>query len=463
MTVYFVQGSLTLASLAKLFFLKDEIGLSEVQYATLTALAMLPVTIKPLYGMVSDFLPLFGRRRKYYVLIGSAINAAAWVWLGTGVGSYWEAFAALTLTILGLGIVDVIADGMVIERSNKENVGRLQTLCWLSLSIGALSGTLLGGWLMDVLEIRTIFLLTALLPALTFVQGIGLHDPKVERAPHQGETWRSLCILGGVAIVNIVLGVGLFCLFRWAFPAMAVPEALANGVMIAFALGNFATVFIIDRYVHPFPKWIFFGAVLFLFLWRAMPNIGAAFQYYLINDLGWDQGFLKWFLTFENIGNIAGAVAFWFLVDKWKLRTAFFWTILVGSLVGLVNLVYVYKPAPLMEPGLFGAPWILPFALVVEFVVGFLYYVGFLPLFKLAARIIPQSVEATLFALVASFMNVGLMVAVHGGGLLTQAFGVGVEGDYGNLDKLIMTATLLPLVLLLLLWLVPEEGETAVS
>lgn len=63
LVVYFVQGALGLARLATTFFLKDELHLAPAEVAALTGLFTLPWVLKPIYGFLSDGLPVFGYRR----------------------------------------------------------------------------------------------------------------------------------------------------------------------------------------------------------------------------------------------------------------------------------------------------------------------------------------------------------------------------------------------------------------
>lgn len=63
MAVYFVQGALGLARLATTFFFKDELHLAPAEVAALSGLFTLPWVFKPLYGFLSDGLPIFGYRR----------------------------------------------------------------------------------------------------------------------------------------------------------------------------------------------------------------------------------------------------------------------------------------------------------------------------------------------------------------------------------------------------------------
>merc|ERR1711871_12098 len=67
--VYFVQGAIGLAGLARSFFLKDQLGLDPASSAAILGAATLPWTFKPLYGFLSDSVPLFGYRKRSYLIL----------------------------------------------------------------------------------------------------------------------------------------------------------------------------------------------------------------------------------------------------------------------------------------------------------------------------------------------------------------------------------------------------------
>ncbi|MFZ4678372.1 MAG: folate/biopterin family MFS transporter, partial [Nodosilinea sp.] len=98
--VYFVQGILSLARLAVSFFLKDDLGLTPAAVAAFTGIATLPWTIKPLFGLLSDGLPIFGYRRRPYLILSGLLGAGAWLAMATVVQSSWGAIAAITLSSL---------------------------------------------------------------------------------------------------------------------------------------------------------------------------------------------------------------------------------------------------------------------------------------------------------------------------------------------------------------------------
>ena len=76
--VYFAQGFRALSGLATQFFLKDSLGLEPAAIQSLLATAALPWSVKPLYGLVSDAVPIRGQHRKPYLVLAAAVGLAAW-------------------------------------------------------------------------------------------------------------------------------------------------------------------------------------------------------------------------------------------------------------------------------------------------------------------------------------------------------------------------------------------------
>jgi BT1 family len=95
-TIYFVEGALGLARLAQTYLLKDELSLGPAELAALTGIFALPWTIKPLYGFLSDGFPLFGYRRKSYLIAAGLLGATSYgvlsmsgFWQGLDTGKFF--------------------------------------------------------------------------------------------------------------------------------------------------------------------------------------------------------------------------------------------------------------------------------------------------------------------------------------------------------------------------------------
>ena len=146
LTVYFVQGIIGLSRLAVSFFLKDELGLGPAEVSALFGIVAIPWIIKPVFGFMSDGLPIFGYRRRPYLVLSGILGTTSWVCLATVVHTPMAAVAAIALGSLSVAISDVIVDSLVVERARAESqaqAGSLQSLCWGTSSFGSLITCLL--------------------------------------------------------------------------------------------------------------------------------------------------------------------------------------------------------------------------------------------------------------------------------------------------------------------------------
>ncbi len=97
--VYFVQGILGLARLAVSFFLKDNLALSPAEVSALMGIVAIPWMIKPLFGFISDGVPILGYRRRPYLILAGLLGTASWVALATVVHTAWAATLAIALGV----------------------------------------------------------------------------------------------------------------------------------------------------------------------------------------------------------------------------------------------------------------------------------------------------------------------------------------------------------------------------
>jgi hypothetical protein len=78
----------------------------------------LPWIIKPVYGIVSDFVPLFGYRRKAYLVLANAVAAAAYVGaaLVTGPGAL---ILVLLATAYAMAISSTLSGAVLVENGQR--------------------------------------------------------------------------------------------------------------------------------------------------------------------------------------------------------------------------------------------------------------------------------------------------------------------------------------------------------
>ena len=260
--VYAVQGlaepKAGLATQPIFFLLKDEMRLGAAETAKFLALVGIAWNVKPLYGLVSDLVPLFGYRRRSYLLVTTALAALGWLALGL-LPSYPYALTLVILALTGLGLAftDVLCDAVMVEEGKPRGLtGRFQSIQWTAIYAASLPAAAGGGYLSQHVSYASTFLLVSLFPALSFAaSAYAVHDPRTRfDRTSVDETLRALRA-----------GAGSGALWR---------------------------------------------AAVFLLLWNFSPSFGVPLEYYMVDVLKITKIQLGWLATFSNAGAMVGAILF---------------------------------------------------------------------------------------------------------------------------------------------------------
>lgn len=408
LSVYFVQGSLSISRLAVSFFLKDELGLSPAQVAGLTGLAMLPWLVKPLYGFASDSLPLFGYRRRGYLVAAGGVGVCGWLALGTIVHSAGGAVIAMVATALSVAVSDVAADSLVVERVRNlpaSKSGYLQSLCWGSSALGGLLSAAFSGGLLHMLGARAIFSITAALP---FATG---------------------CLAGLIPEARVkVAGVGEF-----------VSVARERSRALWSAICNRSVLL----------------PVAFVFCWQATPTPDAALFFFSTNVLHFGPEFLGRVQLVSSAAALLGLGLYQRYLRHLDVKTLMLGATLVSVPLSLTQVLLVTRTN--LSLGISDQL----FALTDSAVLTALGQVAFMPTLVLAARLCPPGVEGTLFAALMSVYNASGATSSELGALLTKMLGV-TDTDFSNLWLLVTICSFSSLLALPLLSLI-DEAPTALQ
>jgi MFS family permease len=230
--VYFAQGMWYLPNLSITFLLKDAFGLSAAQTATFFSITIIPWLIKPVYGLISDFVPLFGRRRKSYFILASGIAVAMGLIL-TIMDSYtyWGVAIVFTLMGLGLAFTDVLTDALMVENGQRLGLtGPFQAVQWAAISCASILVGVGGGWLAEHKYLSVTFLIATVFPVMTLAMAIFLIvEPRVQNGERQfKETWNAIRAAIGSRTLWIVAGFIFFYNFSPSFGPALVYYATDN-------------------------------------------------------------------------------------------------------------------------------------------------------------------------------------------------------------------------------------------
>jgi MFS family permease len=222
--VYFSQGMYHVSDQTLTLTLKERFGLSPGEVGTFGTIVLVPWVIKPIYGIISDAFPLFGRRRKSYFLLTCALATAAGVGLAMlGAPTYWSLAALIFVMGLGIAFTDVLTDAMMVENGKPLGLtGAFQSVQWAAINVAIIVVGVIGGYLAERRELHLGFLIGACFPFLALVMGAAfIHEPpaKSRREEVRG-AWRGI----RTAVRERTLWVVAGFIFFWTFsPSIGIP------------------------------------------------------------------------------------------------------------------------------------------------------------------------------------------------------------------------------------------------
>jgi hypothetical protein len=193
-----------------------------------------------------------------------------------------------------------------------------------------------------------------------------------------------------------------------------------------------------------------------IFLFRAVPGVGQGYSYWAIDHLGFDQQFLGLLAQVSSVLSLAGLLVFRKTITRRPVSFTIFWVTIAGFLLSLptIGLFYGVNEWLGLSPR--------AFAFIDTTISAPLGQLAMVPMLVLIAKSAPEGAEATMFAVMASLMNLALSASELGTRYLNTAFAV-TQQDYAGLGRLMILASLVGLVPLLALPLLRREEARAAA
>ena len=300
--VYFAQGMIYLPDQVVAIVFKER-GLSAGQLAAFAWITTIPWFIKPLYGMLSDFVPLFGTRRRSYFLIMSSMAALSALAVSLMPRAPYPALAAVIILLwLGVGFTDVLTDALMVEHGKPLGLtGAFQSVQWGALSAASILVGVGGGYLAEHRAFAGAFGLVACFPIVSLLMAtfVVREPPARPNLEGFGETWS------------------------------AVRDAFGRRDLWAVAA--------------------------FIFFWAFSPSFGPAFFYYETDTLGFSQTFIGMLSSLGAASSILGAWAYARLARAFSLKRLIVWSIGAGAVSTLAYLLYRGSVSAVVITVVFGA------------------------------------------------------------------------------------------------------------
>ena len=384
-----------------------------------------------------DTVPIFGQRVLHLI---SHFRAGAGQWTAVLRPDQIFVLGAM-LIVIGTVIQDVVADAMsteVVERVDaagrkrpeedvRADLGMVQVLGRLALSIGILAVAGLSGWLASIFS-RERCSYGPRHPGVSVTGVLLIHAETSERRPID---WRILG--GGIAFGTVVVALGF-----GDVPAAQEIVFVISMVVICWML------VLVTRELDPKSRRSIMFAALIIFAFRATPSAGDGYFWFSLDVLKFDEAFYG---HLRQTAAIISLVAMWFLSKQltgYSVVWTLLWLTVAGTVLALPGVGLVFGLHEWTEQHFgFGARTI---AIVDAAATSPFAQLSMIPLLTLTAYYAPAGHRATWFALMASLMNLALVAGQLQTKYLNDIFPVG-RGEYGELGVLLVVVTALGLVI----------------
>jgi MFS family permease len=396
--IYFVQGLVEPTACLPAQPLQAQLrggGYSADQIGQFFALLAIAWSLKPLFGLVSDFLPIRGRRRRPYLILSTLLAAGAffaaaavgqlpasegpsWFAQLSGIGGELPDVSRLGVLLVaagfGIAMTDVVTDALAVETGQPLGItGQIQSVQWLALSVAGLAVGSGGGYIAE-----------------------------------HGYQRPMLAGCGALALLSL-------------------------GAVLVLAREPRHAVLPRDE-VRRIRRQLFSGrrlmalaaAAAFLFLWNFNPFSSNVLQGYMTGELGLSEQFYGHTRSLQSLGKVAACLVYFPLCRRVPFGLLIHTAIVAGIAASLGYLL------------LRGAAT----ALAISFFWGLAWQIGLLIQLDLSARVCPTESAGTTFALLMAISNTGESCGLYVGGGWYDRLAGQLGSRHLAFDSLVLLAAL---------------------
>jgi MFS family permease len=303
--VYVAEGLGQVAGLINqplTYYLKSVFGWAPDRVTEYLAILTFPWVIKPLYGLISDFVPLFGYRRKTYLFLSNFLAVGAYMWM-TRITDAHQIIIALMLTAFGMAASSTLCGAVMVENGKKYSLsGTFVNQQWLWFYIASVGTSFFGGWLTQHMSPTSAFHIAALI----------------------------------VAFAPIGVMLGCWWLIAEEKAQINVPALKASTTALFKTFKSRVL-------------WIIGG---FLFFYNFSPGFGTPLYYHMVDHLRFSQEFIGILGAFGSAGSIAGAFIYMWLQKRMNLRHLLYLSIFLG-VIGQGAYIFFNGPTMAVILGVF--------------------------------------------------------------------------------------------------------------
>ena len=189
--ISFYSGICVISDIGVKYYFKDKKKVDTAMLSKLLLLFKIPYLLKPLYGLLLDFFPLCGYKKKYYLFLCFFMNIISWyIFIISNNESLYTSIICQLFINISLSFTTVIGSAIQVEISkmydnSKNSIGErtseLMSTHFIVKSIGTLIPSYLKGFLIEKYTNNIIFYISGLISFFIFTSAIILDDDRIKK------------------------------------------------------------------------------------------------------------------------------------------------------------------------------------------------------------------------------------------------------------------------------------------
>ncbi|KAG8381939.1 hypothetical protein BUALT_Bualt05G0024800 [Buddleja alternifolia] len=411
MIVYGISQGLggALARVGTQYYMKDVQKVQPSEAQVYSGITSIPWIVKPLWGLLTDVVPISGYHRRPYFVFAGMLGVIAMLFLSLHKELHIVlALLSLTAASASVAIADVTVDACVAQNSgfHPSLAADMQSLCSFSSSIGALVGFSLSGIFVHLIGPKGVFGLLIIPAGLVLLVGVLLKEPRASVFAY--EQVNQNFVSAGKAMWKTLKRPDVWrpCLYMY----------LSFSLSLTISEG--------------------------MFYWATDAKDGPSFSKEIIGYI----------MAIGSVGSLLGTILYQYGLKDYPFRDLLLWAQVLSFLSGMLDLMFVLRwNLKLGIPDFF-------FVVIDASVSQMIGRFKWMPLLVLSSKLCPAGIEGTFFALLMSIDNAGLLTSSWLGGLLLHILNV-TRTEFDNFWIAVLIRNIMRLSPLFLLFLVPRADS----
>lgn len=430
-------------------------------------IASLPWAMKPLLGLMSDCLPVWGYNKGPYMLVTTFLGSMALLLVGVDPQNSMTVrglVVCLFVITLQISTCDLLSEARYAERIKEvpKHGPALLTYVWFGMQVGGLVAVIASGFLIEHMGVRSPYLISVLPAAAVFIPiSLGYLQERQKTSEEVAEIRKKTFEQWEACVLCLVTFSGIVFLFVIGLVSTGDPltnciAAVGVGLVL---LSSFS--FVLSPTIAKFNAFSLIQTSLSM-------SMGAA-AYYFFTDTPeqYPEGphFSQFFFntvmgTTGAVFSLVGIYYYQRYMSHWSYRTLLLRTNLMYAILSCFDLLMFTRLN--VKLGIPDHAFVLSSTCLGSVISQWKW----MPQVVILSHMCPKGMEAIMYALLAGCHNLGNMVAASCGAYLLEVLGCkpsGAPNESKQFEKIwIVSAvtTALPMITIIaLFWLIPDARQ----